>query len=316
MFKIPDDIVSFFFDSIKEKGKYTININGNSAVIVPRIEEKYYKPSITIKDMKELKNSLENYVNSLNEFLVNNNNLLPHHDLSYLLNIMLFNMNATDSLDLASFIDRRSRFFKSNLLNEYDLPKKLVEIDGAKFYAQRILEVAGLETPFCMLFSMENKGNNYELPLIRYTFDGDKCYIFTVQMGMGRVCLSQDDTYKNTINKVNSGLKEYRNIPPNFVLSLALFLRILNEHNISEIIVPDFLFNRYRKYFKANGEARSNEILTRILNNYMNLLNRMELQIDGFEIISYPNDPDSFIRIKISKLSSKNEFLNEIVNRR
>ena len=161
---------------------------------------------------------------------------------------------------------------------------------------------------------MECGGKTFELPLVRYFIQNDICYIYTVQMGKDRNFNYQDSIYKETINKLNSGLKEYRNVPPNFVLSLALFLKMLNDNNISNIIVPDYLFGRYRKYLKAKTEVQSDVILQRILNNFMNLLCRMDLQIDGFDITAYPGDVDSYMRIKVGSMNSKNEFLNELLN--
>ena len=87
------------------------------------------------------------------------------------------------------------------------------------------------------------------------------------------------------------------------------------EKFLYKILVQKFGDSRI-KYLGANTVVRSDAILERILNNYMNLLCRMDNQIDGFEIQTYPNEVDSFMRIKINQLNSKNEMLNEILNQR
>ena len=316
VFELPNDIVSYFFKSIIEKGKYKVEVLEDRVFIKSREEQEYYKPVIIVKDLERLNDSLINYVNTLNTFYQDKeDNLEQYHDLTYFFNKLLFNMTNEDASDLASYIDRCSLTFKKDPLESYEEKKMVAQMDNSKFYAQRILESPGLETPYYMLFQMENNGKTYELPIVRYTNPTeDTCMIYAVQMGRGRNYNYQDPEYKNVINKLNSGLKEYRNVPPNFVLSLSLFLKMLSEHNIHNIMIPDYLFGRYKKYLGANTTGRSDAILERILNRYMDLLCRMDNQIEGFDIQTYPNELDSFMRIKINQLSSKNEMLNDIFN--
>jgi hypothetical protein len=315
IFEIPKDIVGYFLNCLQKISKYTIKYDGKKVIIIPRLEEQYYKPNIVIKDVDLFKGALTNFVNALNSFYSVHNNIERYHTLEFLFNNLLFNMTNSDAEDLTAFVNKRAQFYKEDIFRDIVNPQKITNINENDFYALRVLESPGLETPFCMLIKMKNDDHTYELPLIRYAFDdSNTCHIFAVQMGIDRNFNYQDENYKSVINKVNSGLNKYRNVPPNFVLSLALFLKLLNDRDIHNIIIPDYLFGRYRKYFKANTETRSNEILNRILNGFMNLLNRLDLQIDGFDIITYPNDVDSFMRIKINNLSSKNTMLNEILN--
>ncbi|MBQ3306572.1 MAG: hypothetical protein IJG68_00105 [Bacilli bacterium] len=318
IFQIPNNIVSYFFKSIIEKGKYKVEVLDDKVLIKPREEQEYYKPVIVIKDLEELNDALIHYVETLNNFYHDKeDDIEQYHDLTYFFNKLLFNMTNEDASDLASYINRCSLTFQKDPLDSYDQKTLVAEIENSKFYAQRVLESPGLETPYYMLFQMEKNEKTYELPLVRYTIPSeDTCIIYTVQMGRDRNYNYQDKEYKEVINKLNSGLKEYRNVPPNFVLSLALFIKMLSKQDINNIIIPDYLFGRYKKYLGANTVVRSDAILERILNNYMNLLCRMDNQIDGFEIQTYPNEVDSFMRIKINQLNSKNEMLNEILNQR
>ena len=93
-----------------------------------------------------------------------------------------------------------------------------------------------------------------------------------------------------------------------------MFLKILNDHNIKNIVVPDFLFNRYKKYYRANTTSKSNEILSRMFNNITTLIKRIDDQIDGFNIKTYPLDVDSYYHIEISNLESNNKMLNKLLN--
>ena len=313
IFNIPDDIVAYFFNCIAETGKYRIEQIKDKIIINPRLEQEYYKPQIIVNDISKLKDALNNYVKTLDSFYSHFSSILkPYHDLNYFLNILLFNMTNTDASDLADYINKYSKSFDVDIFSNYSETKHIMNIDDSKFYAQRVLENPGLETPFCMIFQMQENDKTYQLPLVRYAIDNDTCYIYAVQMGRGRAFNYQDHEYKKTINKLNTKLKDYRDVPPNFVLSLSLFLKILNEQNINNILIPDYLFGRYRKYHGASTVVRSDDILSRILNRFMHLLIRMDIQIDGFDILSYPNDVDSFMRIKLNNLRSDNEMLNEM----
>ena len=311
IFTIPDDIVTYFFQCLIDKGKYKIENNNGVILINPREQESYYKPVIVVKDIIELKESLENYVHSLNDFY-GSVQLQEYQDLSFFFNNLLLNMTNNDAEDLAKFIDKRAKLFKKDKLEPYKERTHIVDIDDSKFFAQREVESPGLETPYCMIFEMEKNGNVYGLPLVRYSVDHDTCYIYSVQMGRDRNYQYQEQDYKETVNKVNSGLKKYRDVPPNFVLSLALFTKILNDNNVNNIIIPDYLFGRYKNYYGATTVVKSDKILSRILDKFVDLICRMDMQVDGFDISTYPNDVDSFMRVKLNNPKSENKMLDEI----
>ena len=319
LFEIPDDIVKRFFEIVAIRGKYQIEydpIEKKKVFLLRRTEEEYYKPRITIINIDELEASLKNYIHKVEDFYSRYNILEPYQDLNFFLANIPINMSNVDAQDLVGFINKRVSMFEKDVFDNYLFNERKVvqEIGVGTFYAYRILETPNLETPYCMAFCMECAGKIFELPLVRYYFQEDICYIYAVQMGKDRNFNYQDLEYKKTINKLNTGLKEYRNIPPNFVLSLVLFLKMLSDNNISKVMIPDYLFGRYKKYLNAKTELLSDAILPRILDNFLRLLCRMNLQIDGFDILTYPEDYDSYMRIKIGKMSSKNEFLNELLN--
>ena len=143
----------------------------------------------------------------------------------------------------------------------------------------------------------------------------DTCHLFAIQFGRGREYDTSIEEYKNIVNKVNSGVKKFRNVSPSFVLSFSLFLKLLQNENIKEIMVPSFLFARYRNYYKATTIKQSNLLLNRILDNFVLLMQRMEYEIDGFEIWSYLEEFDSYTHIKLNELDSKNKLVRNIVKK-
>lgn len=318
MLKIQNDIdiLEFFFDEIKSKGKYEIIINNNEAIIIPREEEKYYKPIIRIPDLEYFRILLIEYVNSINEFNERNNATLERHQgLSYVMNIMLFNLTSSDAEDLNEYLETRICFLKDDKFEEYKEPKKVFEYENATFYAQREVEDFGLETPYIMSFSMKDETKTYQMPIIRYGFDNDgTCYIYAVQIGRKRSCDTTDPNYKKIVNGVNQGVKENRDISPSFVLIMSMFLKMLKENNIKKIVIPDYLFSRYKKYYRATTATKSDEILSRMLRSITGIVNRIDNQIEGINIKSYPQDVDSYYHIEINGLESNNKVLKKLFN--
>lgn len=315
MLEIPNKILEFFFREIKLKGKYEIEIKYNTAYIIPRVEERYYKPIIRIPNVKKFANLLIEYIETINKFNSKNNiKQKEYQDLSYVFNIMLFNIAPSDANDLNKFIETRIDFYNDNNLDEFIEQTKVFEYNNNLFYAKREIEDFGLETPYIMSFSMETAGKIYNLPIIRYGIDKDGvCFIYAVQIGRGRFCDINNIDYKNATNPINQGIKEHRNISPSFVLILSIFLKMLNDNNINKIVIPDFLFNRYKKYYRANTTSKSDEILSRMFHNITTLIKRMDSQIEGFNIQSYPLDIDSYYHIELKNLDSKNKMLKKIL---
>lgn len=309
------NILEVFFREIKIKGKYEIEFRNNSAYIIPREEEQYYKPIMTIPDLNYFSDLLIEYINSINDFNTRNNiELKEYQNLSYIFNIMLFNIASSDADDLNKFMETRISFFRDDTLEEFTNPNKIFEYENITLYAQKKTEDFGLETPYIMTFSMEVDGESYNLPIIRYGINNDGvCFIYAVQIGRGRTCDTNNIKYKNAVNQMNQGVKEHRNISPSFVLILSAFIKILNSNGISKIMIPDFLFNRYKKYYRANTTNKSNEILSRMFHNMTTLIQRMDSQIDGFNIQSYPLDRDSYYHIEIMNLESENKMLKKLL---
>lgn len=302
MLKMPEDIVKFFFDEIKLKGKYEVIITDKQAKILPPDYQAYYKPVILVKDIDDLRVSLINYYIALNNYYRNKDSLKEYHTLSFFFNNLLFNMNNTDAEDLSSYIDKRTAFLKDETFNEYDKVTPIGEFNGDLICVERVLEEPGLETPYVLEFTIEHDNQIYQLPLIRCAIDNDNvCHLFAVQFGRYRNFAVKEREYKSIVNKINKGVKKYRNVSPGFVLTLRLFLDLLKKHNIKRIVIPDFLFCRYKNYYKATTTGKSDAILTRILDHFLTLIERMEYQFEDVNVDYYPNEIDAYTHITLEK---------------
>lgn len=295
-----EGIVEFFFDQIEKRGKYKVVINNKQAFIIPRDEERYYKPIIIVKRLDNLEMILYNYIDAVNSFYQSSELLTERHNTGYFFYNLFSNITNSDAMDLESYIEKRISFLKDSLFSEMTSPLLLSSNDNYEIYVQRKVAILGFESPYTLNFWLNIDEKKFNLPLIRYAIDEEKiCHLFTVQFDRCEERSQQTGEYKRVINSVNSGIKKYRNVQPSFVFVLNLFSKMLEERGITNIVAADFLFSRYRRYYGLSSENKSNQVLKRILDDYMLLLQRMEYQFSYFEISNYPNEIDSYTHIKL-----------------
>ncbi len=312
MFDFSGNIIDYFFDCIDRFGKYNILNEDGVIKIKPQYNQEFFKPTIIVKDLDKLSDALINYVFALRKFYTSNRNLKFYHNLSFFFNNLFFNMTSSDAEDLVKYINNRSYFFSNNHFDEFNCYKLLSKIYDTEFYVKRVLENPGLETPFVLEFKMKIDNLEYSLPLVRYAFDEENtCYLFAIQFGREREYNVQDIRYKQIINKINSGVSNFRNVSPSFVMTFRLFLNILKSYNVDKIRVPDFLYGRYKKYYHAESTYKSDQILSRILDNFILLMQRMEYQFPDFKIEYYPNEIDSYTHITLNIVEGEEKILKK-----
>ena len=218
------------------------------------------------------------------------------------LNLEYVDISSSDSLDFSSYVNKRSYFLSNNIFDEYDEPKHIFCLNGNNYYVKRTVAAHGTESPFVLEFEVEIDGIRYNLPLIRYAIDQNNvCHLFSIQFGRKRVIDFNDVSpkYKETINIINSGINRYRNISPSFIIVFYVFIELLRSQGINTIVIPDFLFERYRRYFRNQTTEKSNKLFGRILEENITLCKRMEYQFKDFKVESFPQEFDSYFHIKI-----------------
>ena len=122
--------------------------------------------------------------------------------------------------------------------------------------------------------SFTNGKNIYNLPWIRYGIsknkNGDKiAYIYALQKMEPSLDENYNEEMKKVINKVNSGVKKYRNVTPSAISSLAIFMGMLEGKGIKAIKVPDFLIGRYGKFSNAKTEEETDRIQTNLTDKFL-----------------------------------------------
>lgn len=305
MFEIPENLIDIFFEITRKYVKSEVIIDKEGALIVPPENESHYKPVIIVKNTEELARALKSYLEAIGSFYDAKTDFKPHHDVEYFLTNLYFNMTSSDALDFAKYVETRTTFYRDLAFSDFRETKEILNFNG--LLAKRIKETPGFESPFILEFSVKIKDRTYPLPLVRYAIDENKvCHLFAIQYGRTRIPDLDCEEFKRVVNKINSGVHKYRNVPPSFVMTFRLFLCLLDDENINSIVVPDFLFGRYRHYYRGRTEEKSDQILERILDNFITLMQRMEYQFPFFKIESYPTELDSFTHIAIDPIKRLN----------
>lgn len=197
------------------------------------------------------------------------------------------------------------------------------------------------ETPYCFKSYFEKyiDGNiaRYALPRISFGISDGICYIYAIQNKDSKINTNPKYNLeiKDTINKINSGVKKYRNVTPSFVVALSLFISCVNKEGISKIKVESplpirknnrELVTEYKIKFETmkgilSGETLENfksELINKKLNDeynstikFVNCINRLKVHFDNIYLSS--NIIDEGLIVEIMNLYTNNSFLAEIV---
>ncbi|MCL2570207.1 MAG: hypothetical protein FWE16_03290 [Firmicutes bacterium] len=232
---------------------------------------------------------------------------------------LLFNMSNSDAGNLLRYIDRRTQYLTDKTFHEYDGFAEPQQIDDLLLYTTRQHLDVKYETPFALKFQIsknEKNSDRYTLPIVYYGVSeeggGEKV---AVVYGVHNMTDGIDvpDEIKKAVNGVNTNVSKNRGCPPKHVLSLARFISMAHESGVRHILAPDFLPARYQaRSERVDLDGRNDAIQTNLTEGLVTLFLRMEDQINGATITSFPGDGDGYTRMKLDeKLSTRNVFLSK-----
>lgn len=304
-------------------------------------------PTLTVNNKQEFDKLLVNYVLKALEFYDNSNyfdeildELIEDKGISrekVIMTLLWSNATSDDFANPTLFLRNRIAFLDDNTFNNY-LDKEnigysdifngdlMIKIDKNKLYN---------ETPYSISFSFINdKNEEYTLPRIYYGIDNDKVYIYAIQNDHN----INDNSYSKKINrllyKINNGVEDdsvesIKDVSLSFVASLQLFLALLNNNNINNVVVPSILLERWNgkeiaftnrlENNRLTGEEYDKEVNNHILlqnnltNKLMRTFKRMEYH-DDIKVTSYPYELDNAMHLIIDDTKSDNILLNELNN--
>ena len=308
-----------------------------------RLENKDNIVTLIIKNEDKFLSLLEEYIN-LEQSM--NRKSLYKDNIKWLIANLFANATTEDFINPETFIKRYIKYLKDNTFNYTD---NGVNVDISNIVPKSDLIIKResnstmMETPYKMTFMFKNNPESYILPSIYYGIDNNTCYIYGIQASKKNYPNSK---YTKKINrllyKINEGVEDskeyyaYKNeesdyypednisdVTMSFVMSLNLFINLLQSENIEEVKVVSYLPVRYNSRrlagLRTNREdflERNDKIQTNLTNKLIRTFRRLESQNKNIKIIKYPYEIDEFITIKVSSTKEKidNDLLKESSN--
>ena len=321
----------------------TIIMEDNKEIF--RLENKDNNICLIIKNEDNFFKLLEEYINL--ELSINRKtlNIINEKDKIKFLIVNLFaNGTTEDFINPENFIRRNIEFLKDNTFNYLD---KGLEVNVDNLLKDTYLEIKReqnstmMETPNKMTFVLKNNEDKHELPSIYYGIVEEngikKCYIYGIQASKK----NENNKFNKNINrllyKINNGVEDvqeyydYKNnksdyypegnisdVTMSFVLSLNMFVTLLQSENIQEIKAVPYLPVRYnsRELAASRSERedlfeRNKRIQNNLTNKFIRTFRRLEEQNKNIKVTMYPYELDEFLTIEID--NNKKEITNKLL---
>ena len=261
---------------------------------------------------------LENYVCLMLEKYEKPNDITIEEYVKKILAITFNNATYNDFLYPEEYLKTRIDFLKENYEDsEKILCSNVSTLNDSSIYYKISKQSLMLETPYECQFRITNGENNYFSPTISFGISDDCCYVYAVQN-----IKNQNNDYLESINQIikenlkndyiinNEDMSSYfkknmRNVSPNFVFFLYLFILKLKHIGIDKLKIVPFLPIRYYSKEKANefkanifgkSEEEKKDILIKLSNDQkkiqLNLTNKFVNNIQKLECLTEMLDCD------------------------
>ena len=291
----------------------------NGIFLCPKRSEDFYRPNMVIGNLEQLEEELKQYYKHICHSEKSFYKIDKEHNIVTYFYYLIKTLTNSDCQDLLEYIEVFNGFLEDNSFNSLRHEKKLGNIvfeeEGHKYdiLAKRTEEYYGSETPYTMRYALERKGFRFTMPFVRYGISGKKAYIYSIQR-KGKINLNYLKIKKihGEFNKVNSGVKNGRDITPSMLISATIFIGMLKKAGIEEIKIADFLTRRFGHYNGINSNyEEACKIQANITDKFLKTYIRLVSQFSGISITSYPNDVDSYLSLKLGdNISSTNKLLD------
>lgn len=319
-------------------------------------------PTLLIKDKNEFINSLTKYVEialkkyqKFPTFIEN-----PYKNkIKLIISYLFANATTEDFLNSINLINRNIEFLNDdtfNFLNES------IDIELNNAFENSNIRITNekqsifMETPNKITFSLKNNLNNetlnYDLPSISYGIidnNGKKeCYIYGIinpkeNKNSSETQIKYSKKIKRELYKLNDGIfniesKEYQDykqnidnyypenisdVSPSAILSISLFISLLEKENIKIIKIIPYLPIRYLSREIIAEETKNHEINERndkiqanITDKFIRTFRRIQYHLKGLNIDYYPYEYNEYMQLSFEEIDHNinNLLLNETYN--
>lgn len=318
------------------------------------------KPILMVNNKDQLVNLLEQYFNECNKHNNKFSNCKLEEKIKIYLTLIWSNATYEDFANPAQFIKRRIDFYQNKILDfsSKEYSHEIEVLDNSKIQIYNELQDIRQETPYVFQPTIENGEDSFSLPRISYGISNNECYIYAVQNHNKSELSSYEKKINRTLYKIKENVlafetdeyKEYLNesgyypenisdVSPSAILSLSIFLDVLNKYGIEKVKVISLLPIRYnskelaftKKYeYNLKNKNLSESELRKLLLEYKkeslriqkNLsekmirnFRRIEHHFDNCIITSYPMEFDEYLHMNVREFTiGNNDFLNEVMN--
>lgn len=349
MLSMFDRVVNSFYYHIvpdASRGKIltnlgVFNICYNTLVPSEDIEFIYEKddifvPTLLIKDKVKFDECLVDYVKVATEFYGIDENLV--------MAMLFFDATNEDFCNPINYINRKKNFILDSRLNSLKegIDFGYSEILDGNIFVNLSKDEIFYETPYVLESSLLSKNGGYNFPSVSFGIEDNKAYIYAIQK---RSVSTNKSLYEKKVNralfKIGEGfdIKEdnyekydvgnLMDVTASFVVVSSMLLGILENMGINEIILPSVRIVRwnnkavskdsivkYNKYdIKLNNELKSEMVRNQsnMTDKFLRTFLRLAYHFDGLDVVSYPFEVDSNLRMNNGfDLVCNNSLLREV----
>lgn len=279
--------------------------------------------------------------------------------IKFIMTYLFVNASTEDFLKPIEFIERRIAFLKDETFEDFRTPKVISTSSlllNSEIEIENVPQSLMMETPFKLDLIVKSRDNEYPLASVFYGIQSNDreeatCYIYAISKNKNYKAKSlEEEKYQKKVNrllyKLNDGLKDYENpeyfeykessinmYPENitdvtlsFVLTLSIFINLLQSKGINKIIGVPYLPLRYlsREIAKDNLDneekrqllqQRNQIIQENLTNKFIRTFRRVSFHMPNFKITSYPYELDENLICYIKESQEiNNPLLEEITD--
>ena len=241
---------------------------------------------------KYLTNIINETVNLFNEY---EQNVDVEETARYLLRRIWLRMGINDFIDINKFLDNQLKFIKNRMLDTPE-EKRLYTTKEFEIFQKTKVNDLWDETTRRMIFTIKNNDELYELPHILYDIDDNNtCYIYGVQSSQNE----KNKHIERKLYKLNKGI-DNPNVHPSKVCSLLIFINLLKNNSISNIIIPSLqvLSYHYHELLSIESKKYYEEIIRQYNDNPSDiyLKNRLEYLKNWYLHVYQKEDKISYLK--------------------
>ena len=316
-----------------------------------RLENEENNIALIIKNETSFFKLLEEYINL--EIKTNRKTLNVKSEkdkIKTLLCHLFVNGTTEDFINPERFIRRYIAFLKDETFSYLDkgLETNTSNIlDGTKLEIKREQNSTYMETPHKISPRLKNEEDIYELPSIYYGIKEENgiktCYIYGIQASKNN---DPNNQFTKKVNrmlyKINEGVEDieeyydYKNgisdyypeanisdVTMSFILSLNIFITLLQIEKIEQIKAIPYLPVRYngrmlaaKRANKEEYQTRNDQIQKNLTNKFIRTFRRLEKQNSSVKVYLYPYEQDEFLSVRVNpkRKKIKNKILEESSN--